>query len=176
MDGQDAMKATEAVDAIVEKLGDSVLKVARDEDLPRRAFIDVKPADIAAVSRTMFTDLGARLATVSGVDVRDGAEILYHWCLERHVLDPPADGEPPSVVVTIRALARYPELEIDSIVAVTEAANWIEREIHDLLGVSFRGHPDMRRLILADDWPEGVHPLRRDFDVAAFRRKEYGDQ
>jgi NADH:ubiquinone oxidoreductase subunit C len=164
------MKATEAVDAIVQKLGDSVRKVVRPEGLPRRAYIDVKAEDIVAVSRTMFGDFHGRLATVTGVDVRDGAEILYHWCVERHVLDPPADGEPPSLVVTVRALARYPQLEIDSIVAVTEAANWIEREIHDLLGVSFRGHPDMRRLILADDWPEGVHPLRRDFDVAAFRR------
>jgi NADH:ubiquinone oxidoreductase subunit C len=170
------MKATEVVDAVVRKLGDSVLAVKRPEGLPRRAYVDVKAEDIVAVSRTMFADFHGRLATVSGVDVRDGAEILYHWCIERHTLDPPAEGEPPCVVVTVRALAPYPDLVIDSIVCVTEAANWIEREIHDLLGVSFTDHPDMRRLILADDWPEGVYPLRRDFDVAAFRRKEYGDE
>jgi len=170
------MKAIEAVDAVVEKLGESVLKVVRPEGLDRRAYVDVKAEDILAVSKTMFEDFRARLATVSGVDVRDGAEILYHWCIERFVLDEPGDGEPPSVIVTVRALAAYPDLAIDSIVSVTEAANWVEREIHDLLGVTFRNHPDMRRLILADDWPEGVYPLRRDFDVAAFRRKEYGDQ
>jgi formate hydrogenlyase subunit 5 len=43
------------------------------------------------------------------------------------------------------------------------AAEWIEREIQDLLGIRFDGHPNPKRLILADDWPEGVYPLRKDF-------------
>ena len=64
--------------------------------------------------------------------------------------------------MTVRASAAKPTPEIDSVATITEGANWIEREIHDLLGVNFRGHPDMRRLILADDWPEGFYPLRRD--------------
>ena len=41
-------------------------------------------------------------------------------------------------------------------------AEWIEREMHDILGITFRNHPNMRRLILSDDWPEGVYPLRKD--------------
>jgi len=45
-----------------------------------------------------------------------------------------------------------------------EAANWVEREINELLGISFTGHPDMRKLLLPDDWPEGVYPLRADYE------------
>jgi Ni,Fe-hydrogenase III component G len=41
-------------------------------------------------------------------------------------------------------------------------AEWIEREIHDILGIEIKHHPNMRRLVLADDWPEGVYPLRKD--------------
>ena len=41
--------------------------------------------------------------------------------------------------------------------------NWIEREISELLGIKFKNHPDMRRLLLSDEWPEGVYPLRRDY-------------
>jgi len=58
---------------------------------------------------------------------------------------------------------------MDSVANVVPAANWIEREMHDLLGVNFPGHPDMRRLILDDSWPEGVYPLRKDFDQVADR-------
>ncbi len=41
-------------------------------------------------------------------------------------------------------------------------ANWAEREVQDLLGIKLKNHPDPRRLVLSDDWPENLHPLRRD--------------
>jgi NADH-quinone oxidoreductase subunit C len=56
---------------------------------------------------------------------------------------------------------------MDSMVPVWPGANWLEREIWDLMGIRFNGHPDLRRILLPDDW-EG-HPLRRDFPVQGFR-------
>jgi NADH-quinone oxidoreductase subunit C len=56
---------------------------------------------------------------------------------------------------------------MDSLVLVWPGANWLEREIFDLMGIQFTGHPDLRRILLPDDW-EG-HPLRRDFPVQGFR-------
>ena len=50
---------------------------------------------------------------------------------------------------------------LDSIAGVCPAAEWIEREIWELLGVDFRGHPDLRHLLLDDHWPQGDYPLRR---------------
>ena len=52
---------------------------------------------------------------------------------------------------------------MDSLANVFSGANWIEREIHEMLGVNFKGHPDLRKLLLSDDWPEGVCPLRADY-------------
>jgi NADH-quinone oxidoreductase subunit C len=56
---------------------------------------------------------------------------------------------------------------MDSMVPVWPGANWLEREIWDLMGIRFNGHPDLRRILLPDDW-EG-HPLRRDYPVQGFR-------
>ena len=52
---------------------------------------------------------------------------------------------------------------IDSISDVVPAANWAEREIRDLVGIEPVGHPYPKRLVLPDGWPDGVHPLRKDF-------------
>ncbi len=77
-------------------------------------------------------------------------EVVYHLFSYRHrhglVLKVEAD----------RAAPRVPSVE-----AVWKAANWMEREVYDLFGVVFPGHPDLRRVLLPDDW-EG-HPLRKDY-------------
>lgn len=57
---------------------------------------------------------------------------------------------------------------IDSVESVWAAADWQERETYDLIGVNFKGHPDLRRILTSDDW-EG-HPLRRDYIVQEYYR------
>ena len=63
----------------------------------------------------------------------------------------------------LRIKARVPEddCEIDTLVEVWPTANWLEREVWDLYGIRFRGHPDPRRLLLYEEF-EG-HPLRKDY-------------
>ena len=139
------------VGEVLERLGDAVTGVEQCE--PRRGMARVDPARTVEVAEQMIAMAGSRLATATGIDVRDGVDMLYHWAFE-----------PEGVVVTLKILAARPEMTLPSITNIVPAADWIEREIFTLLGVDFEGHPDLRRLNLDDSWPEGVYPLRKDFD------------
>lgn len=63
----------------------------------------------------------------------------------------------------IKVFAAEDEPVIPTIISVYPGANWLEREIHDVMGITFEGHPDQRRLLLPDDW--NGHPARRDVPV-----------
>jgi NADH-quinone oxidoreductase subunit C len=57
---------------------------------------------------------------------------------------------------------------VPSLVPLWNGANWLEREVYDMFGIVFEGHPNLRRILLADDWDEG-HPLRKDYPLRGWR-------
>jgi Ni,Fe-hydrogenase III component G len=122
------------------------------EKSPKRVYIEIRVESIRDVALFLFKDLGGRFNTASGVDGRSQMEILYHFTLEDI-----------NLLISLRVRLEKPNLEVESLAPLFEAANWVEREIHELLGINFKGHPDLRRLLLPDDWPRGVYPLRQDY-------------
>jgi len=67
------------------------------------------------------------------------------------------------LMFTVRTKLDRDKPALESIAGICKGAEWIEREMWELLGITFKNHPDMRHLLLADDWPEGKYPLRRDY-------------
>lgn len=65
--------------------------------------------------------------------------------------------------ITIRAYVNDPEPTVPSAVPLWEGANWLEREVWDLFGIRFSGHPDLRRIVLPDEFT--AHPLRKDYPL-----------
>lgn len=65
--------------------------------------------------------------------------------------------------IRVKVYLEEDDPSVASIIEVWPAANWLERETYDLMGITFKGHPDLRRLQLADDW--NGHPHRRDYPL-----------
>jgi NADH-quinone oxidoreductase subunit C len=142
------------INNIIEKisavLGESLLNLVQKSG--NRVYIKIPPEAVMETSRLMFETLGARFQIATGVDTREGIEVMYHWALD-------CEG----LVVTIRTVVGHDKPALDSIASICVAAEWIEREMWELLGIHFRGHPDLRHLLLDDNWPEGNYPLRHNF-------------
>jgi NADH:ubiquinone oxidoreductase subunit C len=121
---------------------------------PHRKYISVQRQQIVDAARFLFREIGCRFSTCTGSDTRDGFEILYHFSLD-------ATG----AIYSLRTLIPKDDLKIDSITPVVPAANWIEREMKELLGIEFTGHPNPAPLLTSDvEWDPQEHPLRRDYD------------
>jgi len=106
-----------------------------------------------------------RLSSVTAVDwypAEPRFEVIYHL----HAIE---SGE------RLRLKCKLPgeAAELDTITTVWRSANWYEREVFDLFGVRFRGHPDLQRIMMPVDW-EG-HPLRKDYPVHG-HKYDYGSE
>lgn len=117
----------------------------------KRIYFTIKKEILPKMTRFLFNDVKARFVIATGVDTRKNIEILYHFSFDEIGL-----------MVSLRVILDKADLEIDSLTSIMKAAEWIEREIHELLGVNFKGHPNLKHLLLKDDWPAGNCPLRRD--------------
>ncbi|MDD5005841.1 MAG: NADH-quinone oxidoreductase subunit C [Candidatus Omnitrophica bacterium] len=117
-----------------------------------RVYFEIDPKDIKELTEYLFMDIGARFNIASGIDTRFNIEIIYHFTIERL-----------NLIISIRVKLDRDKPKVDSITPLIKGAEWIEREIHELIGVDFTGHPNLKRLLLSDDWPEGVYPLRADY-------------
>jgi NADH:ubiquinone oxidoreductase subunit C len=135
---------------IKERLGDKI--ILWEEKSSRRIYFSMRPEDVVESVRFLFRDLALRFSTASATDTPQGLEMLYHFSFDEA-------GQFFSLRVMLENKA-HPE--IDSITPLFPGAEWIEREIWELFGINFKGHPNLKRLLLADDWPEGEYPLRKE--------------
>ncbi len=147
------MKIDDVLKNIQDKFGSKVLKAEKKNE--KRAYIDMYPKDIVEFTLYMLKALKLRFNIATAVDDFDAIEILYHFA-----------DDTEGYIISLRSMIREKEdPHIDTITTVTKAAWWIEREIHELFGVRFNGNNDLRQLLLPDDWPQGVYPLRKNFIV-----------
>ncbi len=137
-----------------------IIDIAEVRD--NRIYVRVDPKKILDVIEYLFFKYKCKLCTASGMEMREGIEIIYHLA-----------REDKNTLINVKTLIPFPNLEIDSVGKKIPAFRWIEREMSEMLGVTFVGHPDMRRLILADSFPKGKYPLRKDFKHSDVTDEDY---
>jgi NADH-quinone oxidoreductase subunit C len=137
---------TTTEELILQVLQGLPVQVKRD----RRIFISVPRNDLIKTVNILSNELNVQhLSTITARDAGSELEILYHFLLN-------------GVVVTIRTTCPKDDPTIDTIVNIFPGAVLYERELNDILGIVPKGHPDLRRLVLPDDWVGG-YPLRKDW-------------
>jgi NADH-quinone oxidoreductase subunit C len=112
----------------------------------------VATEDIVKVADFVFNTLGCRFSIATGSDTPRGFTVLYHFSLDYIGL-----------MINVRVTMPHDDPQVDSLTVLGRGFEWIEREIHELLGVKFNGLDDTRHLLLPDDSPDDYHPLRRSF-------------
>jgi len=104
-----------------------------------------------------YFDYLACLTALDNGPLKNTLEVIYQ------LYSIPYDFQLMIKVVVARNKPNEPLPEIPSVSHIWQAANWLEREAYDLVGIRFKGHPDLRRILLPDDW-QG-YPLRQDYSL-----------
>ncbi|MCW4015865.1 MAG: NADH-quinone oxidoreductase subunit C [Candidatus Bathyarchaeota archaeon] len=150
-----------AVDVLKNNLADAIveLKVPR----PRKAYILLKSERHRdAVSLLLKHVEESMLSTISGVDLGTEIELNYHMVC--------------GGTVTLKNRVPREKPVTKTITDILPGANLYEREVFDLLGVVFEGHPNLERLLLPDGWPKGNYPLRRDWTPPLIQENDSGSE
>lgn len=154
------MTPQQIVQAIQDKFGEKIIASFPDDKHPR---VHINAGDWREVASFLLKDQALQLdwlANLSGVDyVADGKMCVVYdlWSFDlRHSF-------------AVKVFTPREEPSVPSVADLWPAADWHEREAWDMFGIKFPGHPDLRRILCADDW-EGF-PLRKDY---VFPREYHG--
>ncbi len=160
------------IEQIREGFGSDILdeKISGNE-----IYLTVKEEAVAKVCDHLYRHLGAPLVSIFATDERkkEGCfKIHYVFSLASPLKE---DRKIPNIFIIIKTNIDEKTPHFRSITPKIPSANWYEREIQDMFGLTPLGHPDPRRLINFEDWPSGLYPLRKDFDIRTKAERVEGE-
>ena len=157
----DMAENNRAVIKLKEKFASSLLDV---KEFRGEVTVTVKKEDIIAVCRFLKTELSYNMLTdVTAVDYL-GQEPRFMMVYNLYSI-------PNKDRLRVKAPVAEGDCTVDSLSVLWNSANWLEREVYDLFGVTFNNHPDLRRILMTDDWVG--HPLRKDYPLQGPDREPY---
>lgn len=147
---------------LVVKEGATHGEVVSDETLTPKG-VKIHPGDLKSVCRhlhqnpSVFFDMLSCISVVDNGPERGTLELIYNLY-----------SIPFNHHLALKVIVPRDQSEVDSVEDVWKTANWHEREAYDMFGIKFKGHPDLRRILLPADW-DG-HPLRKDYKQQEYYR------
>ncbi|MFQ3293067.1 MAG: NADH:ubiquinone oxidoreductase subunit C [Halobacteriales archaeon] len=149
------MDADELKETIEDDVGDMIAETMRGR--PRRVEVILEDPDRIVDIMEYLTDEGiVHLSTITGRDDGADVELLYHML--RYGEESGEGDLDEAILVTVRTFVSKGAATIESITDAVPGANLYEREIMDMFGVEFDGHPNPDELLLPDDWEEDEAP------------------
>ncbi|MDH3717477.1 MAG: NADH-quinone oxidoreductase subunit C [Planctomycetota bacterium] len=140
--------------ALAEQFGDLKVSEFRGQTrvvVPRDRLFEVAEALHGRHGFDMLVDITC-VDYLNYRDARDRFGLVYLFCQT-------VDGHR----LTLRVFVNEPDLNVPSLVPLWEGANWLEREVYDMFGIRFAGHPDLRRILMPAEFT--AHPLRKDYPL-----------
>jgi NADH:ubiquinone oxidoreductase subunit C len=118
---------------------------------PRRINIEIARDSLLEVAKILKDEFdGYHISTITVLDSGENFELLYHILL--------TDG-----LVTLKVFLPRNDPSVDTLTDILPGAILYERELHDIMGIEVKNHPDMRILLLPDSWGDKGYPLRKDW-------------
>jgi len=138
---------TSEIENITKRFGEYIDQVAVRND--RRATLTIHKEKIIEIADYLFRQSDWRFIIASAMESKQGIEILYHF-----------SNDQSGLILNVRVVLDKEKPAIESLTCLFEAASWIEREMHEILGIDFLHHPNLEKLISEGNWAEGVYPYR----------------
>ena len=116
----------------------------------RRVVIHIRKEELLTIANYFLNELTYRFIIATGMVSDNGFEIIYHFSDDKN-----------GYVVNLLVELEESKPEIESLSNLIDAANWIEREIHELFGIRFLNHPNLTKLISDGNWNDTEYPYAR---------------
>ena len=129
--------------------------------------VDVTLTNIVGFVEFLRSDTNCRFSTLVDITAVDYPERAKRFSVVYHFLSMYENKR-----IRLRVAAREEDM-VPSIVSVHPSANWFEREVYDMFGILFSGHPDLRRILT--DYGFRGHPLRKDFPTTGYTEVRYDE-
>ncbi len=127
-----------------QQLGQDTVIISKSALVPLAGFLKEEP--------TLQYDFLMDLTAVDYFKRKPRFEVVYHFLSLQHLFR-----------IRVKVPLSEPDTELDSLVSIWPSANWYEREVYDMFGIRFAGHPDLKRILMYPEF-EG-HPLRKDYPI-----------
>lgn len=147
----------EIVEKIKKEIGSESL-IEYEIPRPRRIWFLIRKEKLIDAITHLVKEGFVHISTITGLENENGIEVIYH--LNRKSLEASLKVEVP---------VEQPVLQ--TITQIIPGAILYEREVHELLGVVFSGHPNLSPLLLPEGWPKGVYPLRKKWTYEEIKKK-----
>ena len=154
----DNLEEAEIVRQIKYVMGEAILEVKIPR--PRRIFIHISPISSKKTVRYLTKKMNfTHLSTITGVDLEGTIEVIYHL------------NYGGGIELSLKVHVPKDKPILPTVTDIIPGAILYEREVHDLFGVTFKGHPDLSPLLLPEGWPQDVYPLRKEWTIEKIEKE-----